>query len=343
MWDRVDALLARAPHAAALRLHRLELLEARRRRAAGLDASELAPDEALAAAVDLAAAPLLGRIRDAYDGPLVLFKGPELALDYPGARLRRFRDVDLLTDDAERAQAALIAAGFVEVNDPEIYRDIHHLRPLWWPGLPLLVELHSRPKWVDGVPGPPVEELLAASVPGRLGVDGVGALPAAHHTLVLAAHGWAHEPLGRLGNLIDVAVTRAHGDDAELAALARRWGCARMWRTTLSAVRAVLEGEGRSVGVAVWARHLPAARERTVLEWHAQDLLAPLWGVPPARALGIVRGGMAATARRSHAEPWRAKLRRARMALGNAGMARSEHDLVLDARGLGRNTTEEAE
>jgi hypothetical protein len=342
MWDRVDELLANAPHAAALRLHRVELLEARRRRAAGLDASEFLDDEGLALAVDLAAVALLERIREACDGPLVLFKGAEVALDYPGPRLRRFRDLDLLTDDAERAQEALLAAGFVEINDPDNYRDIHHLRPLWWPGLPLVIELHSRPKCVDGVPGPSVDELLEASEPGRLGVDGVGALAPAHHTLVLVAHDWSHEPLGRLGNLIDVAVTRRRADDAELEALARRWGCARMWRTTLSAVRAVLEDDGRSAGVALWARHLPAVRERTVLETHVQELLAPVWGVPPTRVPALVRGAMASMAGRSGAEPWRAKLRRARTALGNAGMARSEHDLVLDARGLGENSTEEA-
>jgi hypothetical protein len=342
MWERIDELLAGAPHSAALRLHKVELLEARRRRAAGLDAGEFIDDEGLAIAVELATGALLTRIREACDGPLALFKGAEVARDYPGPRLRRFRDLDLLTDDAERAQEALVAAGFVEINDPDNYRDIHHLRPLWWPGLPLVVELHSRPKWVDGVPGPSVEELLEASEPGRVGVEGVDALAPAHHTLVLVAHDWAHEPLGRLGNLIDVAVTRARADDAELAALARRWGCARMWRTTLNAVRAVLEGEGRSAGVALWARHLPAVRERTVLETHVQELLAPVWGVPPTRVPAIVRDAMASTAGRSGPEPWRAKLRRARTALGNAGMARSEHDLVLDARGHGENANEEA-
>ena len=145
-----------------------------------------------------------------------------------------------------------------------------------------------------------------------------------------------------VGIALDVAVTRARADDAELAALARRWGCARMWRTTLTAMRSVLEDEGRSAGVALGARHLPAVRERTVFEAHVQELLAPLWGLPPGRAPALVRGAMASTAGRSGAEPWRAKLRRARTALGNAGMARSEHDLVLDARGLGEKSTEEA-
>ena len=122
MWDRVDQLLERAPHVEALRLHRVELLEARRRRAAGLELGpELRADEAQAIADELAALPLLERVRAAWDGPLVLFKGPELALDYPGPRLRRFGDLDVLTDDAEAAQAALLAAGFEEVCDPDLY------------------------------------------------------------------------------------------------------------------------------------------------------------------------------------------------------------------------------
>ena len=330
MWDRVDILLERAPHAEALRLHRVELLEVARRRAAGLELGPLAADHAQAVANELAAVPLLARVREVYEGPLVLFKGAEVALDYPAARTRRFCDLDLLTDDAESAQAALIAAGFEEVDDPEVYRDIHHLRPLWWPGLPLVVELHTRVKWPDGIPGPSTAELLEAAVPSRLGVAGVDTLPPAQHTLVLAAHAWGHQPLGRLGNLIDVAVTLDRSDPDEVDALARRWGCSRMWRTTRAAVRHVLEGEGRSAGVAVWARHLTGVRERTVLEWHVKDLLAPVWGLPPRAAAAAVRDEVLATAGPEGAEPWRAKLSRVRTALGNAGVARSQHDLVLE-------------
>jgi hypothetical protein len=342
MWDRIDSLLERAQRVDALRLHRVELLEARRRRAVGLDLGALAEDEALALACDLAAIPLLARVRDAWDGPLVLVKGPEVALDYPAPCLRRFCDLDVLTDDAEGAQAALIAAGFEEVDDPEIYRDIHHLRPLWWPGLPLVVELHTRPKWPAGIPGPSTEELLDVAVPGRLGVVGVSTLPPAHHTLVLAAHAWAHQPLGRLGNLVDVAVTLGRSDHEEVAALARRWGCSRMWRTTYAAVRTVLEGDGRSAGVAVWARHLAEVRERTVFEWHVKDLLAPVWGLPPASALVAVLAEVRATSGPEDREPWRAKLARARLAVRNAGLARSDHGLVLETRGDGSIDTKEA-
>ena len=89
MWDQIDLLLERAPHDDALRLHRVELLEARRRRARGLDVGSLAADETAALIRDLAVIPLLTHVREAWDGPLVLHKGPEVSLDYAAPRLRR--------------------------------------------------------------------------------------------------------------------------------------------------------------------------------------------------------------------------------------------------------------
>jgi hypothetical protein len=333
MWDRVDLLLERAPHEEALRLHRVELLEARRRRAHALDLGSLSSDEATALVCDLAAIPLLARARAAWDGPLVVHKGAEVSLDYPGPRLRRFCDLDLLTDDAEGAQAALLAAGFHEARQAESYGVVHHLCPLEWPGLPLTVELHSRPNWVDGVPAPTTEELIAGAVPSRLGVDGVATLAPAQHALVLAAHAWSHAQLGRLGNLIDVAVTLQRADESDVTALARRWGCSRMWRTTRAAIGAVLEGTGRSAAVAPWARHLHDVRERTVIEWHVSKALAPVWGLPRRRIPAAVVAEALATAAPDKVEPWQTKARRARLALRNAGTARSDHLLALEARG----------
>lgn len=335
MWERIDELLAATPRTVdELRLHRVELLEARRRRARGLDVGpELAREEGVAIADELAVLPLLARVRAGWDGPLVLVKGPELALDYPGPRLRRFGDLDILADDAQAAQAALLAAGFEEVCDPDVYVDIHHLRPLWWPGLPLVVELHTRPNWPARVPAPPVAELLAAAVPSRLGVPGVAALPPDHHTLLLAAHAWAHQPLGRLGNLLDVAACLRRADPAEVAALARRWGCERMWGTTHAAVRAIVDGEGRSAAVAVWAGHLTELRERTVFEWHLHKWLAPVWGLPRRHVPRALARAVVDDLRPEGSEPLRSKLRRARLAITDAGTARSEHDLALEARG----------
>jgi len=323
MWEHLDELLARgATHPRALRFHRVALLEARRRRAAGLEVGvELMRDEAVAAVAELAVPALLRRVRDLCDGPLALIKGPEVAIDYPGPRLRRFNDIDLLSDDASAAQAALLAAGFVEVGEAWRYENIHHLRALWWPGLPLIVELHERPKWPDGLTGPPAEELLAAAVPSRVGVAGISALPPAEHALLLAAHAWAHEPLGRLGQLVDVAATLRRTEPREVETLARRWGCRRMWRTTHAAVRAVVEGDGRSPAVALWGRHLRQVRERTVLEMHVTEAVGPIWA-------GATTGAPRAL-RRLPGESWAAKLSRTRRALSNARVAKADHDLAL--------------
>ena len=174
----------------------------------------------------------------------------------------------------------------------------------------------SQPNWVDGVPAPTTDELIASAVPSRLGVDGVAALPPAQHALVLAAHAWSHQPLGRLGNLIDVAVTLQRADESEVAALARRWGCWRMWRTTRAAIGAVLEGSGRSAAVALWARHLRGVREPTVFEWHVKGALAP--------ALGTTRYAGAGGGREpspGHGRPGRRRAVAVKAAAGRAGPA----------------------
>lgn len=334
MWQQVDTLLARAPHVRALRFHRLELLEAHRRRVAGLaPLPELSQDVAASTFIELAVPTVLARARDAYDGRLLVMKGPEVAADYPEGRCRRYRDLDLLADDARAAQAALMAAGFVEVGDPALYADIHHLRPLHWPGLPLLVELHSRPKWPAGMPGPPVAELLADAVASRTGVAGMETLPAAHHAIAMAAHAWGHEPLARLGHLVDIGATLARADRGEAAALARAWGCSRMWRCTEAAVDATLHGERNSAAVSLWARHLRPVRERMVLEMHMQRWLAPAWGLPrrhiPLGMASAIRDDLRMDADQQLPN----KLARARLAVAQAAMPRSEHERLVERRG----------
>src|SRR3954468_22184128 len=221
MWDRIDALAERAPHVRALRYHRLGLVEARRRRRAGLAPLPEPAGEAMRAAmIDLAVPPLLARARAAYGGRLLLVKGPGVALDYPEPGMRPFGDLDLLVDDAPAAQAALLAAGFGEIGEPALYQDIHHLRPLAWPGVPIVIELHSRPKWPARMPGPDVDTLLACAVPSRLGVPAVHPLARTPPAVLRAAPAWRHEPLARLGHLVDVAATLARTEDGEAAALA---------------------------------------------------------------------------------------------------------------------------
>jgi Uncharacterised nucleotidyltransferase len=325
MWAAAEALALRAAGVRELRVHRLQLIARRALRARGEPVPpELAPEALWNASAALAVPVLLARVRAACDGPLVLMKGPEVGARYPDAALRPCKDLDLLVEHPARAQRALLEAGFVLTGDPALYRGIHHLRPLALPGLPLTIEVHSRPKWPDRLLGPPAAEVIEAAVPSATGVAGLLAPAPAHHAVMLAAHAWAHEPLASAGRLLDVAALAVEADRGELDAVARRWGCRRVWRVSWAAAEALFCGAPAPPALSVWARHLAAARERTVLESHVARLAGqPLSGVGAA----VVR-----SAGRGPGEPWSRKLTRARMALGNAFVARSEHENRMTER-----------
>ena len=143
-------------------------------------------------------------------------------------------------------------------------------------------------------------------------------MPAAHAILV-AVHGWAHQPLRRLLDLIDVAVVIQDGDRDAAAELARRWGLQRLWRTTIAAVDGLL-GDGRiGVPLRVWARHLAAVRERTVLETHLTRWAGPVCGLPDTRlsALGGATAMFTEAARPRAGEGWPEAIRRTALAIGN--------------------------
>jgi hypothetical protein len=320
IWDSADALALRSPGLSDLRVHRLHLIAARALRRAGRPVpDELRAEARLAAAVALATPILLDRVRAAYDGTIVLMKGPEVGARYPDPALRPCHDLDLLVGDAIRAQRALRAAGFVPTGDPQRYEGIHHLRPLMLPGLPVTIEVHSRPKWPDRLPAPATDELLEAAYPSTVGTAGIMTLPPAHHAVVLAAHAWAHDPLASAGRLIDVSVMALEADPAE----------ARRARTPLGLPAAV-------------ARHVPrggrAGRGRAPPARHARVGTAPergaradragkprrahrRRGVEPAAAAGRRGGGRIARQER-HPHTRRAVL----AAVGDAFLAKSEHD-----------------
>lgn len=325
LWDRVGALADRAPRLSDLRHHKLHLLAASRRRAAGLEVpTDLQTEERLSAAVLLGAGVLMRRVRAATDAEIIVMKGPEAAAHWPQPRMRPWKDLDLLVEDAEAVQAALLAAGFVEVGDPELYEDIHHLRPLALPELPLSIEVHMRPKWPTATP-PSFAELAAAGVPSSFGLPGVLAPCPAHHAVLLAAHAWEHDPLSRLGGLVDVAaVTSAAGEDAA-AAVAREWGVSRLWTATWRAVEDIFGEDADDCRPPIWRRHLHEARERTVFEVHVERLVgpvaaAPLPTVPSAAARAVVN-----TLRPGPDEGWGEKLTRSRRAMRNASLRRSDH------------------
>ena len=265
LWSSVDAILDRSSPLGALQ-HGLGPLAARRLRARGLAVpAQVQREERSAAVFAGIAVPLLERIRESCEGPLVLFKGPELARRYPEGS-RAFSDIDLLTPHAHTVQRALLEAGFVV--HAEGAEATYHLPPLLWESLPLKVEVHDGLKWPGGRAGPSPAEIVAAAVPTILGIDGVLAPCPAHETLIVAAHSWEHRPLRMVRDLVDVACAGCEATHAELEALARSWGLTKIWATTRGACEALFFDGATTLSLRSWAAHLPELRERTVFESH---------------------------------------------------------------------------
>lgn len=317
MWNRLEQLIAQSSSTAALRTHGLHLFAARQWRAAGRAVPiDLRADEWWAALMAVAAPLLLQRARQAYGGQLMVMKGPEAAAAYPDARMRYYRDLDLLADDPSAAQRALLGFGFVEVGSPYP----HHLPPLAWPGMPLIVEVHRRPNSPSWLEAPSVEELMRLAVPSATRVKGLLAPSPPAHALLLAAHGWAHRPLRRLGDLVDVVAVLDHADRSVAQQLARRWGWDDMWATTVAAADAILGGGPRPLCLSLWARHLRTVREQTVLEYQLLRVVAPVLAMPVSQARRSVSIGLGEVAARDPGESWAAKLRRSRRAMAHAFM-----------------------
>jgi hypothetical protein len=271
---------------------------------------------------------LLERIRSASEGRLVLMKGREAGARWPQPRLRPFKDLDLLTDDAPAVQAALLNAGFVAIEDPARFGGRHHLAPLALPGVPLTVEIHSRPNWPEDA-GPSVDEIAEAAVPCALGVDGILAPAAAHHAILLAVHAWNHEPLGRVGSIADVGVMTEEAGREATGAVARAWGVSRLWSMTTQTLEDLLCPDARSVRRPIWKRHLRSARERTVFENHVAQFSGAITAASPAQAPAAVLGVIGDTLRPSGEETWNTKLRRSLLAARNASARTSTHEAEL--------------
>jgi hypothetical protein len=333
MWTAVHELVDGAASLDDLRWHGVHLLAAERRRRQGLAVPPaLQLEQRLSAIRTLCAPDVLARVREVVDGPILLVKGPEIAARYPTPAARPFWDLDILVADSSAAQRAVMAAGLHEIGDPSVYRGIHHLRPLQWGDRPLALEVHHQPKWPAGLTAPRWDELVErAERRASVAVDGIWTLDPAAHALTVAAHAWAHHPLARLRHLIDVGAVAYEADRDELDALARRWGCRRMWRTTSRALDDLLGDGRRSGALRIWARHLSSARERTVFERHLHEVLAPLWGLPSHRGVRAAWGAVLGDVRREGQETWTVKLNRSTMAVRNLGRAKSVHDAAVSA------------
>jgi hypothetical protein len=285
LWAAVDRLLDELDVGTA-RAHDLGPLLIERTRARGEAVpDELRDEERVAKIKNLLAPSVLARARAAYDGPMLVLKGPEVAARYPG-RARMIRDVDLLVADAAAAWDGLLAAGFARAEWLEgVSPDFYHLDPVELPGVPLPIELHKTFGCPRGLRFPPNEALFEAAVPASVGVSGVLAPTPAHHALLLAGHAWAERPLERLRDLIDVAVLMQGLDERELSRTAVEWGWDRVWQTTHRTIEWLL-GNGRKPSAArVWARHLDRPREPTPLDLQLGRWLSPFWAVRPISAV----------------------------------------------------------
>jgi hypothetical protein len=320
LWSAVDGMLGRAALPGILS-HRLGPLEANRLRRLDQPLGDaLAAEERAASLSMLTGIPLIQRVREHSDGVLVLIKGPELAHLYPGTA-RRFSDIDVLTEDAAAAQAGLIEAGFLELHDPliDVEGGHHHLQPLRWPTIWLKVEMHMSPNWPRGARPPRLEEILEARVPSASGVEGVFAPTPLHHALILAAHGWLHEPLDILRDLVDIAAVCAEVDERELERTAAAWGLRRLWATTRSTIDALFYDGPSTVPLRSWARHLEFVRERTVLERHVGRLVQGYWALPPHRAALETARALPYLIKPVPGETWSGKAKRVGRALRSPG------------------------
>ena len=333
IWAAVDRLIDAAASPRDLRAHGLHLLAVRRWRAQRRPIPpELVVAERGASFVALAAPAVLAETRAAYDGAIVLLKGPELAARYPDPALRPYGDLDLLVADAETAHAALVAAGFIPVGLPPP-DGFHHVQPLQSPRFPLRVELHTRPSWVEGAEPPPFDELLALARPAASGANGIVAPTSAHHALLLAAHAWTHEPLGRISPLVDIALVASECNPGEIEALAARWEATRLWRTTIAVVDFLLFGRAElPVVLRPPARKLARVEERTVLQSHLYRAVAPFWVLPAGGALRTSAAALAHALRPAPGETWPHKGRRAMVALRHMSMRRSDHERAIGFR-----------
>jgi hypothetical protein len=331
-WSVIDDLLGRldVPLTCA---HGLGPLAAYRRRTLGQEIPEqLRREERAAATANLVAPALLGKARAAYDGTLLVLKGPEITTLYPG-RARRFGDLDLLPADADKAQAALLAAGFrLQDRDwpPEGFDDVqrphYHLHPLEWPGLALRVEIHKQVKWPEGLKAPANDEFFEAAVPSVVGIDGLLAPSRQHHAVLLAAHAWGEVPMRHIRELIDALLFVPDADRDELARMAERWNFRRGWETTLSVADWLLRDGPTPAAVRLWARYLRGLREPTVLEMHVQEWLAPFWMAPPPRAAQIALAAFVRDLRPYPDQTWGDKGKQTVRAIMHPLSPRSEHD-----------------
>ncbi|MEZ4532144.1 MAG: nucleotidyltransferase family protein [Thermomicrobiales bacterium] len=269
LWTALDRIIATAPDASALRIHGLGQIAAWRMRQRGEPVPPDIERLALGAAyASVTAAPLLQKVVDILQEPVIVLKGPEVAHLYPERALRTYGDLDILVADLPSAEQKLIASGFAELLPGKKVDGHHHDSPLGFGLLALNVELHRDPGWLRWLTPPSDRELFGMAVPSVTGVANAFALPPEQLALYLASHAWRHGPYTSLIHMVDIELLRQQTDPVELHALARRWGIEKVWRSICAMNDWYIYQEGTTPGSVHrwWARHLDDTRERTLME-----------------------------------------------------------------------------
>lgn len=271
LWTNLDRIIGAAPDAGALRMHGLGPIAAWRMRERGepvpADVDRLAHGAAYAS---VTAAPLLQKVIDILQEPVLVLKGPEVARLYPERTLRTYGDLDLLVADLPSAERKLLDAGFAELMPNRKLEGHHHDSPLGLGNLALMIELHRSPGWLRWLTPPSDAELLRVAVPSATGVDGAYALPPEPLALFLASHAWRHNPYLSIVHLVDIELIRRQTDPVAVMTLARRWGMDRVWTHLCAMIDWYIYQDGPVPGPVHrwWARHLHETREQTLLEYY---------------------------------------------------------------------------
>jgi hypothetical protein len=335
LWPAVDRLVDRAASLEDLRRHRIHLLAAHGWRARGVEVSqELVLDELLSHVRIRGAHRLLGVLRDAYDGPVMMLKGLEIASHYPSPDLRVVNDLDVLVEDADGAYAACVAAGLMPVGyEDRYYTGQHHLRPLVHPDdLSLVLEIHRRPNWVPWALAPSAPELIAGGVPSRLGLPGLLAPPPEQHAVMTAVHSFNDAPLRRLGDFVDVLALIGDVPASAAEEVAAGWGVDRLWRSTLRVARAVLLDGPQPWWLPRFASDLLEVRDRTVLENHLRTWMGPVIALPPRGAVVELGHALHSELWPREGETWGDRGRRVVGAVRHVNRANAEHQHLMGER-----------
>ena len=262
IWPAVDRWIERtsAESLSVATYHGLDLVWGTRQAELGaVLPAEIRADWAANSTFDALVCLTLRRVRERVEGPLVLFKGPEVGALYRSPGCRFAADVDIICPEANQVWATLTSEGFQVVGD---HRPTHfHLPPLVDPATGIAVELHHDPGWVAVLRPPTVTELIEQAEPSSTEVPGVLALGPAHHAAAVASHILRAGCLARAAEALDLLLCLAAAGDG-FADDTERWGMVDLHCRLTTAAQWIFDLGPRPS--ALWAHLCRHARAATI-------------------------------------------------------------------------------